>query len=149
MLLSYTPWKHQKTFRFSDIFRGYRKATLGCNGLKKNETCLSEWEIWNNAPVFTFVSLDISGFIHITGKGKCIQEPCQASMMEPFALKHYLFLLEVSSKMFDRNFYPTGIYLLKVDNRNSRTRCEIWSKLALKTPERRHWRRSGVLIVNF
>ena len=23
----------QKTFRFSDVFRGYRKATLGCNGL--------------------------------------------------------------------------------------------------------------------
>ena len=30
----YTPWKHQKSFRFSDVFRGYRKATPGCNGLK-------------------------------------------------------------------------------------------------------------------
>ena len=27
--------------------------------------------------------------------------------------------------------------------------CEICSKLAIKTPERRHWRLSGVLIVNF
>ena len=27
------PWKHQKTFMFSDVFRGYRKATPGCNGL--------------------------------------------------------------------------------------------------------------------
>ena len=27
-------WKHQKTLRFSDVFKGYRKATLGCNGLK-------------------------------------------------------------------------------------------------------------------
>ena len=33
VLLFYTPWKHQKTFRFSDVFRGYRKATPGCNGL--------------------------------------------------------------------------------------------------------------------
>ena len=33
MLLSYTPWKHQKTFRFSDVFRGYRKVKPGCNGL--------------------------------------------------------------------------------------------------------------------
>ena len=33
MLLFYTPWKHQKTFRFSDVFRGYRKATPGCNRL--------------------------------------------------------------------------------------------------------------------
>ena len=31
MLLFYTPWK-QKTFRFS-VFRGYRKATPGCNRL--------------------------------------------------------------------------------------------------------------------
>ena len=42
-----------------------------------------------------------------------------------------------------------GIYLLKVNNRNTRTRCEICSKLTIKTPERRHWRRSCVVIVNF
>ena len=33
VLLFYTPWKHQKTFRFSDVFRGCRKATAGCNSL--------------------------------------------------------------------------------------------------------------------
>ena len=27
------PWKHQKTARFSDIFRGERKGALGTNGL--------------------------------------------------------------------------------------------------------------------
>ena len=32
---------------------------------------------------------------------------------------------------------PVGIYLLKVNNRNTRTRCEICSKLTIKTPERR------------
>ena len=37
MLLFYTPWKHQKTFTFADVFRGYRKATLGCNGLIVND----------------------------------------------------------------------------------------------------------------
>ena len=31
-MLFYTPWKHQKTFR-SNLNRGYRKATPGCNGL--------------------------------------------------------------------------------------------------------------------
>ena len=41
------------------------------------------------------------------------------------------------------------IYLLKVNNRNTRTRCEICSKLTIKTPKRRQWRRSGVFIVNF
>ena len=41
---------------------------------------------------------------------------------------------------------PVGIYLLKVNNKNTRTRCEIFSKLTIKTPERR---RTVVLIVNF
>ena len=30
---------------------------------------------------------------------------------------------------------PVGIYVLKVNNRNTRTRCEICSKLTIKTPE--------------
>ena len=37
----------------------------------------------------------------------------------------------------------------KVNNRNTGTSCEIYSKLTMKAPERRHWRRSGVFIVNF
>ena len=44
---------------------------------------------------------------------------------------------------------PTGIFLLKVNNRNTTARCETCSKLTIKTPERRHWRRSGFFIVNF
>ena len=45
--------------------------------------------------------------------------------------------------------YPAGIYLLKVNNRNTRIRCEICPKLTIKIPERRHWRRYGIFIVNF
>ena len=45
--------------------------------------------------------------------------------------------------------FPAGIYVLKVNNRNTRTSCEICSKLTIKTPERRHCRCSGVFIVNF
>ena len=33
---------------------------------------------------------------------------------------------------------PAGNYMFKVNNRNTRTRCEICSKLTIKTPERRH-----------
>ena len=44
--------------------------------------------------------------------------------------------------------YPAVIYLLKVDNRNTRTKCEICSKSTIKIPVRR-WRRSGIFIVNF
>ena len=38
---------------------------------------------------------------------------------------------------------PAGNYMFKVNNRNTRTRFEICSKLTIKTPERRHF------IVNF
>ena len=41
--------------------------------------------------------------------------------------------------------FPVNIYLLKVSNRNTKTRSEICSKLTVKTPERRQ----GVFIVNF
>ena len=37
--------------------------------------------------------------------------------------------------------------MFKVNNINSRTKCEISLKLTIKAPERRH--RSGVFIVNF
>ena len=33
--------KTSETFRFSDIFRGYRKATPGCNGLNVVPGCRS------------------------------------------------------------------------------------------------------------
>ena len=42
--------------------------------------------------------------------------------------------------------YPAGIYLLKVSNKNTRKRCEIWSKLTIKTYFTPY---STVSIVNF
>ena len=47
------------------------------------------------------------------------------------------------------NSYTAGIYMFKVNNRNTRKRCEICSKLTIKTPYRRQWRRSAIFIVNF
>ena len=44
---------------------------------------------------------------------------------------------------------PAGNYMFKVNNRNTRTMWELCSKLTIKAPERRQWRRSGVFIVNF
>ena len=42
-----------------------------------------------------------------------------------------------------------ALYMFKVNDRNTRKRCEISSKLTIKTPELRHWRFPGVFIVNF
>ena len=53
---------------------------------------------------------------------------------------------------------PASIYLFKVNNGNSKTRCWICSKLTIKTPERRQWRQltlnnftyySSVSIIDF
>ena len=43
---------------------------------------------------------------------------------------------------------PEGTYLFKVNNGYTRTMYKICTKLNIKTPEQRHWCRSGVLIVN-
>ena len=44
---------------------------------------------------------------------------------------------------------PAGIYLFKVNNANTSTMYEIFSKLSIKTPEQRCWRGSDVFIDNF
>ena len=46
-------------------------------------------------------------------------------------------------------YNPANIYLFKANNRNTRKGCEICSKLTIKTREWRHWRLSGVFLVNF
>ena len=49
----------------------------------------------------------------------------------------------------NRKIIPAAIYLLKVNNINTRARCETCSKLTNKIPNRRQWRRSVIFIVNF
>ena len=57
-----------------------------------------------------------------------------------------------------KSFHLCGLYLFaeslhfcmfKVNNRNTRIRYEICSKLTIKISEWRHWRRSGIFIANF
>ena len=36
------------------------------------------------------------------------------------------------------SYNPAGIYLFKVNNRNTRAKCETCSELTIKTPEQRH-----------
>ena len=45
--------------------------------------------------------------------------------------------------------FPVNIYLLQVNNKNTQKRCEIYSKLTIRTPERRRWSWSVIFIVNF
>ena len=58
--------------------------------------------------------------------------------------------IQDSRKILVRSkLYPENIDLLKVNNRNTKERCEICSKLTIKTSDQRQWCRSGVFIVNF
>ena len=64
-------------------------------------------------------------------------------MYQTFNLGQFQLLLIVR-----QDLSPTSNCMFKVNNRNTGTRWEICSKLTIKTPERRQWRRSGVFIVN-
>ena len=44
--------------------------------------------------------------------------------------------------------YPANIYLLKVNYKNTKKKCEICSKLTIEIPELHHWCLSDVFIVN-
>ena len=44
---------------------------------------------------------------------------------------------------------PANIHVLRVNNRSTRPRYGIYSKLTIKTPERRYWCRFSVFIVNY
>ena len=60
-----------------------------------------------------------------------------------------IYLVDIRYIYIERiNQIPAGIYVLKVNHRNTRTRCELCSKLTTKIPERRHWSCSGIFIVN-
>ena len=47
-----------------------------------------------------------------------------------------------------RTSVSAGNYMFKINNRNTRTRCEICSNITIKTPVQRQWRRCSAIIVN-
>ena len=68
-----------------------------------------------------------------------------------------LFCLEISKCLYFKPFHTLwklwwhhvldNIYLFKVNNRNTTKKFKTCVELTIKTPERRHWRRSSVLLV--
>ena len=50
-------------------------------------------------------------------------------------LTHFLAIVLFTSML--SSAVPANIYLFKVNNKNTRKRCEICSTLTIKTPERR------------
>ena len=64
------------------------------------------------------------------------------SMNSVSSCLHLVFSLYVFSLAF-----PANIYLSEINHVNNKSICNICSKLTIKTPEWRHWRRSGIFIV--
>ena len=56
---------------------------------------------------------------------------------------------ELNDLLKETRCCPASNYMFKVNNTNTRTRCVIYSKLTINTPQRCEWRRSSVFIVNF
>ena len=98
-----------------------------------------------------------SNFIEITIRHGCSPVNLPHLLRTPFPKNSsgWLLVASVLSKiMFQEavisaNYLLAGNYMFKVNNRNTRRRCEICSKLIIKTPEQRHWRLSCVFIVDF
>ena len=61
-------------------------------------------------------------------------------MVIPRLIASFYILIQIETSLINNKINskaPVGIYLLKVNNKNTRTRCEICSKLTIKIPERR------------
>ena len=61
------------------------------------------------------------------------------------SLRFFFHLIVLTKRTFKRNvidvsrrFNSVNIYLFKVNNKNTRKGSEIFSKLTIKTPKRRH-----------
>ena len=59
------------------------------------------------------------------------------------------FLVWETIEYFNWGVISVGYCMFKVNNKNTRTRCKICSKLTTKTPEWLDWHRYGVSIINF
>ena len=71
--------------------------------------------------------------------------------VQPFLTSFHLFSYSMFSIKFLSNYNhnSANTCLFKFNSRDTKERCEICSKLTIKTPQRRQWRRSGVVIVKF
>ena len=80
----------------------------------------------------------------------CYKRVLPLRVLNIYYLKESIsFVLKIGDKLCNLKFcenyerdFPAGKYMFKVNNRNTRTMCEICSELTIKTPEQRQWRRS-------
>ena len=72
-------------------------------------------------------------------------------MLFAFGMEATFVLNQLGENKYYLNadYVPANIYLFKISNRNKRKRWDIYPNLAIKTPEKCHWCRSGVFTGEF
>ena len=81
----------------------------------------------------------------------CISKPHADAKegMERARIKlFFLYQASKNSSQLQAVNYFCKSFIIKINNRHTK-KCDTCLKVTIKTPERRHWRRSGVFIVNF
>ena len=100
--------------------------------------------------VFLLRSTDIYGNLRdISVFPKSLKLPTDSCSLIFFFFYNQVFDVVTFNLIVFSPHEPPGLYLFKVSNGNTTTTCEICSKLTIKTPEWRYWRRFGIFIVNF
>ena len=82
-------------------------------------------------------------FIHL-----CFVFCCCQKYIFTLIICTYSFIWSLLLSLLTVIRYPPNICLFKFKNRNSRERCEICSKLPIKTSERRQWRKAVAIFLS-
>ena len=145
-----SPW--QSFFEKQTSWKNFKFCNLIHLHIYESETVMfygkPHWMLKNTANVCLFWYMNFDFLIF------CFSSECLIHFFKIVVLS-VENIWEMISKVYSdpcqtlKLSFPAGIYLLKVDNRNTKTRCEICSKITKKTRKRRHGSHSGVFIVKF
>ena len=112
--------------------------------------CCMPWGINNVSKLFKVNNKDTWKLRNLFNiKSRDTRKMCETCVQVTLkTLEHCIISSQWTIKNVEQ--YPSrNYYMFKVNDRNTRTRREICSKLTIKIPERSQWRRSGIFIVNF
>ena len=88
------------------------------------------------------------GITAFSRKRSCLTLPVWLAFVLVSKQSWHIFSLHEYRVEFNYTYYPAENYMLKVNDRNTKTRCEICSKLTIKTPEQCHWRPHRVIFTD-
>ena len=113
---------------------------IGLGGL--SIVVLGEWSSYKGGRRSRF---DCSYFVNQFNWLSGINKSAWMILNQKTMFSKALYYEDLSNNSLHLILNPANIYLFKVNNRSTRKRCEICSKLTIKTPERCQWRNCRVM----